>query len=190
LQCHKNWAIPAKCFGSRPEHTAIQVSLSCCLVSYVARQQKSSLAIASVDCLTCYDSVGHPMASLACQCLGAPQSILCTVFSTIQMMKFFLCMAHGDSEEFYGGGTSALPFQGVCQGNGAGPAIWLAVSIVLMEMVHSHGSMATFTTPITCLSTLLLGLIYVYDCDLFATDTDGLHPWEVVCQLQTNINLW
>jgi len=107
------------------------------------------VAIASVDCLTCYNSVGHPMDSLACQCLGAPQSALCNVFSTIQMMKFFLHMAHGDSKEFYGGGTSTLPFQGVCQGNVAGLAIWLAVIIVLMEMVCSHGYMATFVTPIT-----------------------------------------
>jgi len=72
----KNQAIPAKCFGSRPEHTAIQVSLSRCLVSDVAQQQKSSLAVALVDCLTCYDSVGHPTASLACQHLGVSQSIL------------------------------------------------------------------------------------------------------------------
>jgi len=36
----------------------------------------------------------------------------------------------------------------------------------------------------------LIGLIYVDDCDLFAVDSDGLHPREVVQKLQTNINLW
>jgi len=32
----KNWAIPAECFGSRPEHMAIQVFLGHCLVWDVA----------------------------------------------------------------------------------------------------------------------------------------------------------
>jgi len=186
----KNQSILDECFGSHPEHQAIQVSLSRCLVSDVAHQQKSTLAVTSVDCLSCYNNVGHPTVSLACQCLGIPQSILCMVFSTIQMMKFFLHTAHGDSNTFYGGGTLALPFQGVCQGNGAGLAIWLAVSIILMDMGWSNGYTPTFSTLITCLSISLLGLIYIDDCHLFAIDLDGLHPNEVVCQLQTNINLW
>jgi len=92
------------------------------------------------------------------------------------MMKYFLHMAHGDLEDFYGGGISDLPFQAVFQGNEVGPAILLAISIVLMEMVCSHGHMATFTTPINCLSTSLLGLIYIDNCDLFAIDFDGQHP--------------
>ena len=143
-----------------------------------------------MDCLKCYNSVAHPPASLACQRLGTPPSVLCTIFSTIQLMKFFLRTAHGDSEDFYGGGTSLLPFQGVCQGNGAGPAIWLAVSIVLLEMVHCHGHSAVFRAPISHLSTSLLGMIYVDDCDLLAVDEDGLHPFCDVDQLQANINLW
>jgi len=63
--------------------------------------------------------------------------------------EIFSSYSHGDLVAFYGGGTSNLPFQGVCQGNGVGPTIWLAVSIVLMEMVLSNGHMATFTTPTT-----------------------------------------
>jgi len=63
----KSEAIPVECFGSRPGHTAIQVSLNRCLVADTARQQKSSLAVASVDCVTCYDSVAHSPASIACQ---------------------------------------------------------------------------------------------------------------------------
>jgi len=105
-------------------------------------------------------------------------------------MKFFLRTSHGDSDTFYGGGTSSLPFQGVCQGNGAGPTIWLAISMVLMDMLHQHGHSAVFTSPISKVSTSLLGLIYVDDCDLFAVDSDGCHPQAVVTNLQRNINLW
>jgi len=59
--------IPIECFGSRPGCTAVQVSLNRCLMSDTTRQTRGSLAIASVDCDTCYDSVGHAPASLACQ---------------------------------------------------------------------------------------------------------------------------
>jgi len=54
-------------------------------------------------------------------------------------MKFFIQNAYGDSDCFYGSSTSELPFQGVCQGNGTGPALWLAVSITLVNMLCTHG---------------------------------------------------
>ncbi len=186
----KSHVVPQECFGSLPEHTVIQVSLNHCLVGDVSRQRRSTLVITLVDCLTCYDSVGHAPASLACQQLGAPPSVLCTIFQTIQLMKFYLRTAYGDSQDFYGGGDSVLPFQGVCQGNGVGPAIWLATSIVLMEMVCSNGNKATFNSPISHQPTDLLGLLYVDDCDLFTIDDDGLHPQRVVQKLQRNIDLW
>jgi len=105
-------------------------------------------------------------------------------------MKFFLRTAHGDSDQFYSGGSTALPFQGVCQGHGAGPAIWLVVSIVLINMVHNNGSRSTFTSPISRQSTSLVGLLYVDDCDLFTIDDDGSSPMDTIQRLQTNINLW
>jgi len=178
-----------ECFGSHPKHVAIQVSLNQCLVADVSHQHKSMLVV--VDCLTCYDtSVAHPQASLACQWLGAPPSLLCTILQLIQMMKFFLQMAHGDSNQFYGADHATLPFQGVCQGNGARPAIWLAVSIILMDMVWAHGFSATFPSPISHQSTTLLDLLYVDDCDLFTIINDGLKPIETIHHLQTNINTW
>jgi len=111
-------------------------------------------------------------------------------FQTIQLMKFYLQTVYGDLTEFYGGGQSALPFQGVCQGNRVGPTIWLATSMVLMDMVCENRHLATFYSPISCQPTNLLGLLYSDDCDLFAIDNDGTHPWAVVTKLQRNINLW
>ncbi len=105
-------------------------------------------------------------------------------------MKFFLWTAYGNLDCFYSGGTSALPFQGVCQGNGTGPAIWLATSMVLMDMVHAHGHPVSFHSPILHQPTKLLGLIYVDDCDLFAMDSDGKHVRTTIDQLQQNIRVW
>jgi hypothetical protein len=50
----------------------------------------------------------------------------------IQTMKFFPRTARGDSVTFMGGRGKVNPLQGLCRGNGAGPACWLMLSSVLM----------------------------------------------------------
>jgi len=105
-------------------------------------------------------------------------------------MKFFLCTAHGNLDQFYSGATTGLLFQGVCQGNSAGSAIWLVVSIVLMDMVWNNGSTASFTLPLSCQTMNLVGLLYMDNCNLFTINVHGLTPMDTVQRLQTNINLW
>jgi len=50
------------------------------LTSDITWQSQAILAVALVDFRTCYDSVAHPPASIACQQLGAVHSILETIF--------------------------------------------------------------------------------------------------------------
>jgi len=90
-----------------------------------------------------------------------------TIFTTIQLIKFFLCTTHGDSATFYGGGLSQYPFQGVCQGNGAGLAIWLALSLCLIQMIHQFGLPNKISGAIALASIILVVFIHVDDCDLF-----------------------
>jgi len=113
------------------------------------------------------------------------------MFQTICLMKFFLRMAYGDSSNFYGGGLDILPFQGVCQGNGAGPAVWLALSICLIHMLHNYGHTSTISSAITLATLALSGLLYVNDSDLFVlADSPSENPLEVIHKLQGNIRLW
>jgi len=115
-----------------------------------------------VDCLTWYNSIGHPLASIACQCLGSPQSRLKTTFSTIQNLHIFLCTAISDSTLTYGSSNLPSPsFQGVCHRNGMGPTLWLATSIPLIEMLYCHGHVSKFSCPISGHFTTLTGMIYV-----------------------------
>jgi len=92
---------------------------------------------------------------------------MATIFTTIQLMKFYLWTAYGDSATFYGSSLSQHPFQGVCQGNGAGPAIWLALSLCLLHMIHHFGHPNQLSSTISLSSFVLVGFIYVDDCDLF-----------------------
>ncbi len=113
------------------------------------------------------------------------------MFQTLCLMKFFLRMAYGDSSNFYGGGLDILPFQGVCQGNGAGPAVWLALSICLIHMLHTYGHTSTISSAITLATLALLGLLYINDSNLFVLATSpSENPMDVICKLQANTWLW
>lgn len=57
-----------------------------------------------------------------------------TMLQTIQGMRFYLRTGHGDSQHYYGGDEHR--FQGICQGNGAGPAVWLAISTALVLILQ------------------------------------------------------
>jgi len=89
------------------------------------------------------------------------------MFQTLHLMKFFFCTAYVDSSTLYGRSLDILPFQGVCQGNGASPAVWLALSICLIYMLHTYGHTSSITSAITVATLALSGLLYVDDSDLF-----------------------
>jgi len=128
---------------------------------------------------------------LACQRLGVSPQVMATIFTTIQLMKFYLRTAYGDSATFYGGGLSQHPFQGVCQGNGAGPAIWLALSLCLLHMICHFGHPNQVSSAISLSSFVLVGFIYVDDCDLFVlAPPSNLNPQEALTQLQKNMDIW
>ncbi len=113
------------------------------------------------------------------------------MFMTIQLMKFFLRTAYGDSADFYGGGLSGSPFQGVCQGNRAGPAIWLAVSMCIVQLVHTHGQPTTITSAISHQQMSLAGFLYVDDTDLIYMPSDATSTsHEVIHHLQQHLSVW
>jgi len=113
------------------------------------------------------------------------------MFQTLWLMKFFLCTAYSDSLNFYGGGLDILPFQGVCQGNGAGLAVWLALSICLIHMLHTFSHTSTISSAITLTTLALSGLLYVDDSDLFIlADSPSESPASVIHKLQANTLLF
>jgi len=184
-------AIPQECFGSVKGHCAIHVSLSGCLVADIAHQCQALLALAHANAAQCYDNIGHAPSYIACQCLAASPECMVTMFQTLHLMKFFLHTAYGDSSTFYGGGLDYLPFQGVCQGNGAGPAVWLALSICLVHMINTFGYSSTISSAITVATLSLSGFLYVDDCDPFClADSPSDNPMEIISRLQWNISLW
>jgi len=89
-------------------------------------------------------------------------------------------MAYSDWATFYGGGLSQHPFQGVCQGNGAGPAIWLTLSLCLIHMLHQFGSPTQISSTTSLTSFAMLCFIYIDDCNLFVLAPLQTQPPECV----------
>lgn len=171
--------------GRRADHMALARVL---LINSMT-QKRLPFAIASVDAQSCYDRIAHIPASLCCQRWGVPGAIMMTMLHTIQHMKFFLRTAFGDSSSFYGGGTTR--FQGICQGNGAGPAVWLAISTCLVLGLYKKCIPQILRSALSGLSFSLLALIYVDDSDLFSfAPTTSSDPSTVQQSLLHAVHTW
>ncbi len=112
---------------SKWNHLADKGTLSKVLFYDIVRQLQRPAGLASVDTDNCYDRIAHPMASMVFQAFGIPTPAIESMPTTIQNMKFFLRTNYGDSEDYAGGdhddSKDPIKMQGMCQGNGASPAV-------------------------------------------------------------------
>ena len=138
----------------------------------VVRQARMSAAIASVDAANCYDRIAHAMASLVFQACGVPEGAVASMLEAIQNMKFFLRTAFGDSKDF-AGSTIELRTQGLCQGNGAAPAGWAVISIVIIRAHEEKGHGANIVAPISGTKLNMSGILFVDDTDLLHVNLSG-----------------
>jgi hypothetical protein len=185
-----NLTVP-EALGSRKHHDAKELALNRRLLADISRQQVRPLAIASVDAAQCYDSIAHLPGSLACQRLGAPPLFMSCMLLTIQLMKFHIRTAYGDSDSYFSSTPGRLPLQGICQGNGAGPSFWYAVSIVLVILLHHKGHGAKYRSALSNEITVIAGLLFVDDTDLLAYgESSESIPTEVVEALQAAVLTW
>ncbi len=130
---------------------------------------KHPLATMSADADKCYNQINHIIMSLLLLAIvGSIGSVVAMLFP-IQTMKFFQRTARGDSTTFMGGRGKDNPLQGLCQGNGAGPACWLMLSSVLMHCYEKQGFGSCIIPPISGAIIDFLGEIYVDDTDLIVT---------------------
>lgn len=96
------------------------------------------MILVSNDAKSCYDCIVHSIASIAMQRMGLPIQPIRCMLVTIQNMKHYVRTAFGESNSSMTN-ENDLPFQGILQGNGCGPTLWLAVSSPLMEMMRTAG---------------------------------------------------
>ncbi len=132
--------------------------------------------IESVDSANCYDTVAHPIASIALQSFKVHKVMVAMMLSVLQMMKWYLELAFGQSPTFWGG-TPDDPLMGLNQGNGASPPGFLTVFTLLINVYRKEGHCAGFLPRLAKDAFILAAVIYVDDSDLLhlaqGTPTDS-----------------
>ena len=113
---------------------------------------------------TCYDRILQKFVILVCMSMGVPYPPLAMMFSALSQMEYSVWTKFGDSASTRSS-TEDHPFQGVCQGNRAGPAIWLLVSLTLVRFMHRIGQVCRIRLSMSGVLTMLIGFMFVDDTD-------------------------
>ena len=181
--------LPDENAGSRNGRSYVEVALKRRLVGDRLRLTNRAGCIISADAHTCYDRIVHKFVILVCMSLGVPYAPLKMMFSAIVGMEYMVRTSYGDSTETVSGGHNN-PFQGVCQGNGAGPAIWLVVSLMLVLFMHKAGKVSCFRSSISGAVTALMGFMFVDDTDLLILGAKDESLTEVLTRAQEVLDTW
>ena len=179
-------------FGSRKGKTAIDQALHKCLMYDTLRLTRKPGALCSNDARSCYDRILHSIAMLAFRRLGISSPSVECMIKTIRNMHHHIRTRHGDSVFTLHCDGSLIPFQGVLQGNGAAPAIWVIISTPLLNMLRAAGNGAKFTAPISKASNLVVAFAFVDDTDLIAYNINGESTTceEIMAMMQQSIDRW
>lgn len=86
------------------------------------------------------------------------------MFNTIDKMCHHIRTSYGDSASHYQ--REAIRFHGVLQGNGAGPAIWAAVSSPILDRLSDTEFGVQITSPSSGLARRIPAFTFVDDTDL------------------------
>jgi hypothetical protein len=182
-------AIPKEAYGSCKHRRSVECALNKVLYIDILRQQRRPAALCSNDSKSCYDRILHSIASMAMQRLGVAPEVCHMLFGTLQDIRRYIRTSFGDSASSYG--TIKIPLQGVLlQENGAGPAIWLVVSIPIINMIRAEGFELKCCTPITDEE-------FHFVCYTFVDDTDLIHartPYPdfitLIIEMQSMMDHW
>ena len=130
----------------------------------------SPLALVCSGLKSCYNRVVHAAVSLALQRIGLPIEFILGMFGLIQQMIHHIYTGFDESALSYGGEHIPSSYchylQGLNQGNGAGPTLWSAFSLVNFEILREKCFGTKFCCPITKATLYLVRISYMDDCDL------------------------
>ena len=182
-------AIPLEAIGRRRSQAATHLVLNKKLIADIANVRKLPMATTHEDATNFYDRVAHPFASLCAQYFRLELTCLTVLFQAIQSMKMFLLMSHRISTNYYAD-TIRQPFQGVAQGSGATPALWLIISIFLVRHLCGKNVTTKLSSPIANAILPLAALVFVDDTDLHVFNSGADAAKEVVIKAQRLLNTW
>ena len=179
-------------YGSRRGKSAIEHALNKRISYDLLRQLRCPGALCSNDAKSCYDRIIHSIVSLAFQRLGIPKAPVHCMLECIHHMKHYIRTSFGDSDDFFTSEHLRVPFQGILQGNGAAPTIWVLVSTPLLNMLRTAMNGAHLISPISAESSHIVGYAFVDDTDLITMDMRDTHREAdgIMIEMQNSIDRW
>ncbi len=121
--------------------------------------------------------------------LGATQSSVTSMISTLHQMEHHICTSFGDSTKAGNHKRWGKPIASIGQGNGASPQIWAAVSSPLFELLQQHGFFAHIIRAILLHSRKISGFAFVNDMDLCVTHPSN-NIFQVASHMQGSVSTW
>jgi hypothetical protein len=181
--------LPDEVYGGAPRRRATTCSLNKILALDIIRMERRTASVCSNDAKSCYDRIVHTVASICMQRLGVSEEACFTIFGTLQELNHHVRTAFGERARGYG--ALHIPLHGVGQGNGAGPAIWLAITIPLISMLRKAGFGLHVVTPISKEETSLACFVYVDDVDsIHSPIQPGITASEIAADMQCMLDTW
>ena len=181
--------LPNEAYGGVPGRCATTCSLNKILALDLIRMERRTATVCSNDAKSCYDRIVHSVASICMQRLGVAEDACFTMFKTLQDLNHHVRTAYGERARGYG--AVQIPLHGVGQGNGAGPAIWLAITIPLINMLRKAGFGLQVVTPITGEQCSLACFIYVDDADsIHAPAANNITANMIAADTQKMLDTW
>ena len=114
------------------------------------------------------------------------------MFRTTQQAEHFIRTTFGDSTLSINGRNLIKPYQGILQGNGAGPVTWMVVNAPMIEVQRKKGFGVKFHSAISKDPAHVVGFVLVDDADLgegnLRPSNDSLE--DVADRMQRSIDQW
>jgi len=120
---------------------------------------------------------------------GSPKSAVQSLIQTLAHLNHHIHTAFGNSKSSQGFDKCEEYIAGIGQGNGAGPQIWAAISMLLFNIMWQEGFVATFICALSQQQWALAGLAFVDDMDLIINDPSNSTE-TVTRKLQQLLTMW
>jgi hypothetical protein len=165
--------------GSRSGRTANDAVLLKRLTYDITRILRSNLGTFDNDAKSCYDRIINGLAMLAARRLGMPDSAIRTHAGVLAQMQYAIKTSYGVSTLFIQSMVDAFLY-GTGQGSGASPAIWLTLSVILLnslKVLIPRGM--KFENPSSTLVSERHSDAFVDDAQNGVNDTGEAEPWSL-----------
>jgi hypothetical protein len=181
--------LPEEHGGSRKGKQAVEQVLNKRLALDVTRQTRRAAGLVGTDAVSCYDRIEHVPTSISMQRLGVKEGPVASLFRTLQNSIHRIRTPFGDSGVRFVSGPRD-PIQGIGQGNGVGPAGWIALSSPIMAMLRALGFGFWVMSALTYSLVYTMGFAFVDDTDLFHSGQAGQTGADLIPESQSAVNWW